>query len=61
MTNAIINLVADIGGTNIRIALAKSDASFCDVMTFQCSEYNSLADVLSAYIAEKNQIGRAHV
>lgn len=54
MTNAIINLVADIGGTNIRIALAKSDASFCDVMTFQCSEYNSLADVLSAYIAEKN-------
>lgn len=59
MTKSIINLVADIGGTNIRIAQAKSqNGSFiCEIETYQCTEFANLVDVLSLYI-EKKQLNQ---
>lgn len=50
-----VNLIADIGGTNIRIAQASSetDGYISNIETYQCAKFDSLADVLSLYI--KNQ------
>lgn len=55
MTKNIINLVADIGGTNIRIAQADSqnEKYFCEVKTYHCAEFTNLVDVLSLYINQK--------
>ncbi len=53
--NNIINLIADIGGTNIRLAIAdeSSDTKYKDIEAYQCAEFASLADVLSLYINNK--------
>ena len=52
---AKVNLIADIGGTNIRIAQANSetDGYISHIETYQCAKFDSLADVLALYI--KNQ------
>ncbi len=51
----IINLIADIGGTNIRLAQAdeQSESKYTDIETYQCAEFDSLADVISLYIENK--------
>jgi glucokinase len=57
----IINLIADIGGTNIRIAQAKAMTSANDsrniditaIETYQCKAFSSLAEVLAHYIEVK--------
>lgn len=55
MTKNITNLVADIGGTNIRIAQADSQKEkyFCEIETYHCAEFSNLVDVLSLYINQK--------
>ena len=52
----VVNLIADIGGTNIRIAQAntQSDSKYNDIETYQCANYSSLADVIAQYIKSKN-------
>jgi len=55
---SIINLIADIGGTNIRIAQAKpitktSKIEINDIETYQCQQFSSLAEVLAHYIEIK--------
>jgi glucokinase len=43
-------LVADIGGTNARLAIASgSDFSLTQEHTFQCAEFDSLADIVRAW------------
>lgn len=50
-----INLIADIGGTNIRIAIAdkSSDNYFIEMATYRCADYASLAEVIALYIDTK--------
>ena len=55
-----INLIADIGGTNIRLAQATAklgtntrDITINDIETYQCKEFASLADVVAHYIDVK--------
>lgn len=50
-----INLIADIGGTNIRIALATTTAEIVinEIETYQCKQFASLAEVLAHYIDVK--------
>lgn len=50
-----INLIADIGGTNIRIAIAdkSSDTHFIEIETYRCANYASLAEVIALYINTK--------
>ncbi|HBY86398.1 MAG TPA: glucokinase, partial [Colwellia sp.] len=55
-----INLIADIGGTNIRLAQATCqlvtdtrDIDIHDIETYQCKEFSSLADVVAHYIDVK--------
>jgi glucokinase len=54
-----INLIADIGGTNIRIALADQSckANYKEIETYQCANFESLADVLALYIDNKQLSG----
>ncbi|MBU2893688.1 glucokinase [Colwellia sp. D2M02] len=57
--NNTVNLIADIGGTNIRLALATPDASaamkvkISHIETYQCEAFDSLTEVLKHYIEEK--------
>lgn len=54
-----INLVADIGGTNIRLGIADDTGDINALTVFQCREYPSLADVLRKYIADNNLTGQS--
>ncbi len=51
-TTQQINLVADIGGTNIRLAITENN-NISEIVTYQCAEFPSLIDVISRYINEK--------
>jgi glucokinase len=57
-----INLVADIGGTNIRLAIATAGSTdnISEIETYQCKNFDSLQDVIKTYIEtkkiEKNKI-----
>jgi glucokinase len=52
----VVNLVADIGGTNIRLAQAdaQSDSKYTDIEAYQCGNYSSLIEVISLYLESKN-------
>lgn len=56
--NNQIRLVADIGGTNIRIALANSENRLTFICTYQCANYAHIADVLNQYLSEHNLHGK---
>ncbi len=53
--NNTINLIADIGGTNIRIAIADKNcqANYREIATYHCAEFASLVEVLTLYIDNK--------
>ena len=57
-----INLIADIGGTNIRLALAEQSCieKYREIETYQCAEFNSLVDVISLYL-ENKQLNNATI
>ena len=46
-----INLVADIGGTNIRLAITE-DNKLSAIITYQCAEFPSLIDVIRQFTME---------
>ncbi|MCP4987760.1 MAG: glucokinase [Colwellia sp.] len=48
-----INLVADIGGTNIRLAITDNN-KLSGIITYQCAEFPSLIDVIRRYIEEQS-------
>jgi len=51
----VINLVADIGGTNIRVGFFNNSQSEVKQLTvFECNQYQSLAEVLQTYIEQQN-------
>lgn len=50
----IINLVADIGGTNIRIGTFENESVVKALKVYQCGNYQSLSEVIKAYLAEEN-------
>jgi glucokinase len=60
MTTETVNLVADIGGTNIRIGLCNAYNGVEHIETYQCQQYASLADVLGSYL-EKQQLSKANI
>jgi len=58
MSKSPINLVADIGGTNIRLGLVNNDGSTGEIKTYQCDRFNSLADVICEYLALQDCEGK---
>ncbi|PKI16487.1 glucokinase [Colwellia sp. 12G3] len=51
--NDPVNLVADIGGTNIRLARSDSSNTLIDIETYQCCDFSCLLDVIQCYLTEK--------
>jgi glucokinase len=49
----LVNLVADIGGTNIRLAISDSNNSIIDIETYQCRDFSCLFDVIQCYLTDK--------
>ena len=54
MSSTQINVVADIGGTNIRLAIVDSEQQLTAIEKYQCREFNSLAAVLAHYFEQKD-------
>ncbi len=48
----VVYLVADIGGTNIRIAQTNISNELTNIITYRCEQYSSLLDVLTQYLNE---------
>ncbi len=48
-----INLVADIGGTNIRLAITSAINRLTDIQTYRCEKFSGLHQVISQYMTEK--------
>ncbi|NMP32312.1 glucokinase [Thalassotalea sp. M1531] len=55
MSENCVNIVADIGGTNLRIGIANQDGSTKSLTVYQCADYAGLAEVVSDFI-EKEQL-----
>ena len=51
--NNTLNIIADIGGTNMRVAVAEDNGDINNIAVYTCADYASLADVLSDYIAKQ--------
>ncbi|WP_448547294.1 glucokinase [Thalassotalea fusca] len=48
--NNVVNLVADIGGTNLRIGQALPDGETESLVVYQCKDYPSLESIVADYI-----------
>ena len=48
----VINLVADIGGTNLRIGQVSHTGQTKDLVVYQCNDYDSLEAIVPDYIAK---------
>ena len=51
----ITRIIADIGGTNIRLAIVdeQADGYYRNISTYKCADYAGLAEVLKLYISEQ--------
>lgn len=58
MSSNIVNLVADIGGTNIRLGYFQGDDIAGELKVYQCADYPSLSAVVTAYIEESSLTGK---
>lgn len=50
MTDPIVNLVADIGGTNLRIGVVNKAQEINKLEVYQCCEHSSLQEVICHYL-----------
>ena len=54
MASNIINLVADIGGTNLRIGQVTDNGEIALLTLYECAHYESLAAIIKTFIVEKS-------
>jgi len=57
-TEQVVYLVADVGGTNIRIAQTSNTNELSDIKTYRCKHFISLLEVLGKYINETLLLGK---
>ena len=50
MANSEINIIADIGGTNMRVAQIDAQGRIADITIYACADYAGLAEVLADFI-----------
>ncbi len=46
-----INLIADIGGTNLRIGTTNADRKIENIKLYQCNKFSGLAEIIQDYIS----------
>jgi len=49
----VVNLVADIGGTNIRLAITENN-NVTQISTYQCAKFPTLIEVIRQYLTEQD-------
>lgn len=54
MSHKSTTLVADIGGTNLRIGITNSNHNIDCLVQYTCNEYNSLAEIILDYTLQNN-------
>ncbi|RZQ53641.1 glucokinase [Pseudoalteromonas phenolica] len=54
-SESLTRIIADIGGTNIRLAIVDepADGYYRNISTYKCADYAGLAEVLKLYISEQ--------
>jgi len=50
--NSPINLVADIGGTNLRIGMTKASGVIDDIALYQCNQFSGLTEIIQDYLSK---------
>ena len=58
MTSQFINVVADIGGTNLRIGVVNSVQGIEQLETYKCCDFHCLADVISHYLTKYHLLNK---
>ncbi len=53
-----VNIVADIGGTNLRIGIAEETGETRALTVYQCAQYVGLAEVVSDFIEKESLQGK---
>lgn len=53
-----VNIVADIGGTNLRIGISEKSDQVSQLEVYKCGNYQSLSDILEHYIQDKGLLGQ---
>ena len=46
-----INLVADIGGTNLRIGTTDEKGVINNIALYQCNQFSGLAEIIEDYLS----------
>ena len=50
--NSAINLVADIGGTNLRIGTTDIKGNISNLKLYQCNQFSGLAEIIQDYLSQ---------
>ena len=58
MAHNEINIIADIGGTNMRVAQVDAQGRIVDTTIYACAEHESLAVVLTDFLTKQQLLGK---
>jgi len=58
MPNSEINIIADIGGTNMRVAQCDAQGNITNITIYACADYASLADVLADFMKHQQLVDK---
>ncbi len=47
---SVVNIIADIGGTNMRVAVSEANGQFSQIKVYQCAQYSGLDEILTNFI-----------
>lgn len=50
--SSVISLVADIGGTNLRIGTTDLDGNIYNLKLYQCNKFSGLAEIIQNYLSQ---------
>lgn len=50
--SSVISLVADIGGTNLRIGTTDLDGNIYNLKLYQCNKFSGLAEIIQDYLSQ---------
>lgn len=56
--NEVVNIVADIGGTNLRLGISGEGNVVSNLQVYQCGEYSGLAEIVADYIQKNNMANK---
>ena len=57
----VIGLIVDLGGTNVRLALAHSDGTWSGERVYRCKDYSGITDVLRTFEQDSRIVLPNHI